>query len=186
MSNDEPTQKLVDWYLSGTINDNICAKAKAQAETIKIERERQRKEAQEANRLKQIEKQKFMNRFPVDWRYKHVYNQNLVEICTITPLGEMELYANEMIEGKHRAEFKDPDTTLNYLLAQINIRKNALDPLQEKNRLLREAKTERDEMKKQTNEIEQKLEDTKKDLKALESTKPTTQDNQQKAKAYTT
>lgn len=174
---EEILKNLTEGYLNGTINDKLIAQAKKQAENIKQQRQMQKDEAKRQHDAEQLEKQKPINRCPQLEKQKHVYMQEYLDYYRTYNLDELEQYLAEMLQGKHRLEYNDPDNAIQCMIIQINIRKSRLNPIEEKARLLRETKLALAETKMQTQEMTQKIEETKKDIKNLgESVKPTPQD----------
>jgi hypothetical protein len=173
---------------SKTINDKDITTIAEIQETAELHRQQEtkrRQEAKEKHDAEQLEKQKFTNRFPNDWKFKHAgkaYADSLIECMTKSPLADMQAFADEMIAGKRRGEFKDPDVALNFLLIQINQRINAANPNYTAKELLAKAqdvlKTGKAQLDADAKTIRTTHEETKAMLKQL---KP----NDKAAKPYT-
>jgi len=118
---------LVRAIFEGSLTDETYYKAKEEAQQLKAQKEAQQKQAAEEHRQIQLEKQKFENRFPKTWQFKHVYMSDLTACCDESPLADMQKYLNEMMTGQHRAEFFKNSffDALNFLNAKINERVNA-------------------------------------------------------------
>jgi hypothetical protein len=168
---------LTKAILDGLINDEIYVTAKQRADNIKATKEAQRKQATEKQRLKQLEALKPENAIPRLSKFEHVAENAreyhaYIEICDITLL---EVYRDELIAGKHKAEFRNDahrQRVLTFLTLKINQRKAGENPIMEKNRLLREAKVEREELKKTQQEITRKLQETAEAAQKLSADRP--------------
>jgi hypothetical protein len=183
---------LMQALLDGVITDDLFIEAKQKVQAIKSEKERQRQKTAEEQRLKEIENNKPENAIPRLSRYEHVPEnaREYREYIDTCDLALLEVFRDEMVNGKYKAEFRDEahfQRVLTFLTLKINQRKAGEDPIQERNRLLREAKVEREALKKQTDEITRKLKTTANDLEQAKNTvknavKTDLSDN---AKAYT-
>lgn len=167
-----PEDTLLQWYLEGKNIQQLCKIAEQKGKAIQAEKAKQDAEAAERSRLKRIEDMRPENKYPKVWRYKHVYRDELNEYLSTYSIDELEAYAVELMAGKHREQFSDPDVALNYLLTQISMRKNA-HPAQE--------------VLKVTREMRKAIEGEQKQMKAaINALQNTINPNStQKMKAYT-
>jgi hypothetical protein len=187
MTNEENLKTIKAMMEEGSFNDTIYAQLKKEIAEEKVQREQQKQKANEENRLYQIEKQKPENRYPKVWNFKHVYPQELSDYCQSYPIEELEAYAKELQQGKHRSEFKkeSADNALTFLTARINERINAANPTLEKGRSIKTVIAEerikldadKTDLKAQTD----KVESLKKELQKIVNP-----DSTQSQKAYTT
>ena len=195
MQSNNVLQQLTQDIIDGKINDATWIKANESAKLIRQKREQEHKEATERRRLDEIEAQKLCNAIPRLSKYAHVPENEreyraYIENCDLTLL---EIYRDQMAKGQHKSEYRNDtyfNKVLNFLTLQINIRKASLDPIQEKNRLLREAKLEREELKKTTENITQKLKETTNQFENIkneinDTIKPNV-NSSNKARQYTT
>lgn len=156
---------LTQAILSNIVDRALFNKAEIEAEKIRATKEAQRKQATEEQRLKNIENNKPENAIPRLSRFEHVAENakdyhTYVDTCD---LALLEVYRDELIAGKYKAEFRNDahrQRVLTFLTLKIQQRKAGEDPVMEKNRLLREAKVERMQIKKTQADIQKKLEAT--------------------------
>jgi hypothetical protein len=191
MSNEEnPLQTLTQWFFNGKINDEIYNEAKKQSEILKTQQEQRKKDGIEKARKKNIEDQKPENRLPFFDRNrgsKEIVAELYAYVRTYD-LDTLMLYHQDMLNGKNVSEYESKirfDWMLNFLSQQLTLRKSKLNPVEEKNRLLREAKVERGEIQKQLVEIAQKAEKAKEEIDSLTASHTTTKTQDKAVKEYT-
>jgi hypothetical protein len=185
---------LTQAIFNGVITDELYFEAKQKANTLKAVKDKQRQQSAETQRLKQLEALKPCNAIPRLSRFEHVTEnaREYHEYVDTCDLALLEVYRDEMVNGQHKPEFRNDahfQRVLTFLTLKIQQRKASLDPIQERNKLLREAKVERSELKKQTEGIERKLRETTLQLDNAKNAvkndlKPT--DESEKVKQYAT
>ena len=192
MANEEDLNNLTEMILNGNLNDAIYDQAKKQASNTLQEREKRKKESAEQHRLYTIEREKPGHRYIQLSNDKHVYGKERLEYCKNYDLPPLEIFLSELVQGKHRAEFKNnstADEATTYLSLQINARINAANPTLEKDRSLKtiiaEERTKIDADKLQLKAKMDKTEDMCSDLKK-ELQKIVKPNSNGKTKLYTT
>jgi septal ring factor EnvC (AmiA/AmiB activator) len=166
----EIRNKITDGSLSEKSLKDICHKAVTQANQIKQKRAQQQEEARKRHEQYTKEQNKPQHRFIEYWNYKHVYLNLLNEYCQTYSLTELEKFADELRKGEHRYRFRKGDSVeaLAYLESWINARQPK-NPAAEKVKLLREAKTEREEISKNIKKLESQQKEIQQTAAELEA-----------------